>query len=328
MEGRFVKSTPTNKKTSIALKFSCIAKKRVRDLSAAEFIEIKNIAQDSLIENYGAYFTKEQLEKVSKRIKYLTEEEIEREYHGMKRIAPGFYCSEGVAQGDIVVRKNEYESVPYIISVTCHEILHGVSNYENFNGIADNDNDTVFQIRISGEHKKIRVRKNVGLNEGITEWLVSENMKSLTTHWFRISYSKQVKIVERLSKLCGKDGILSIYCTHSLSVLENLLGSERTEAFCQQMDELHVYMKKNMIEETERIEADLHAILDELEKSRKSTWFSQYVMRGKPGFTDEEQVQFVKEVLKKEQKSKFTESDSSDEYVRTIWNERGGREGR
>lgn len=307
-----------------------MAKRRVNDLTPVEFADIKRLAIDSLLVNYGAYFIREQFEEASARVKYLTAEEIETKYSSHNKGASGFYCSGGNTEGDIVIKRSAHESAAYMVSVSCHEILHGVSSENHFSGVADNDADTILQITVSGKHKRAVVKKNIGLNEGITEWLASENMKTLTDPWFHISYQKQVEVVRHLSRLCGKDGILFMYINHNTSPLDRLLGPEKAKIFLRKMDELYVYMRMNIPEDAERLTNELHKILNGSGKVKKQSWFSDLVLRGKPGFTDEEQWKFSREVLERQRKSKLTSSanGSNDEFVRTLWNEQGGREGR
>lgn len=334
------------------LRYTTLAGKRVGELTEKELIEVKNLAIDTLIEQYGSFFPEQAFRKVADKIEFLTKEEIEDKYPTADSTAPGFHIA-----GKVVIRKKADTPVAKFIATNCHEILHFLSYTNSMNGVVDEGRDTVVNVEKSnGFSKKVRINRNTGLNEGITEWLTSENMKTMTELWSHVSYPDQVEIVSRLAKICGKDKILAIYTKHDVTSLSSIIGEKQTLVFCQKMDELHVYSSAKKENEVKRVKADLNAILDRVTENaslhqekrndrynsslsdmqitvptniekqlahKKPSSLDYIVMRNKPGFTDEEQRQHTIEILEKQKRNTSVgtsgEADEERELERVPW---------
>lgn len=314
------------------LRYRTLVDKKVGELNENELTEIKNLTIDTLISEYGSFFSKQSFAEIADSIEFLTKEEIEYKYPTVDSTASGFHIA-----GKVVIRKKADIPVAKIIATSCHEALHFLSYSNSVSGVVDDGSDTVVRINNNdGSSKKVRISRNTGFNEGITEWLASENMKTMNELWSHVSYTAQVEIVSRLAQICGKDKILNIYSKHDITHLYNIIGKEQTLVFCQKMDELHVYSSAKKANEVERVKADLNAILDRVtanassqqeernarydgslsdmqttfstntEKQRdqkKQSFLDNIILRNKPGFTDEEQCQHVTEILEKRKRN-------------------------
>lgn len=314
------------------LRYTTLAGKAVGELTEMELMEIKNLAIDTLISQYGSFFQKQAFTKAADRIEFLTKEEIEYKYPTADSTASGFHIA-----GKVVIRKKADVPVTKLIATSCHEILHFLSYTNSMSGVVDDGDDTVVRIsNNSGDSKKVRVSKNTGFNEGITEWLASENMKTMNELWNHISYPDQVEIVSRLAQICGKDKLLTIYSKHNMTLLYSIIGEEQTLVFCRKMDELHIYSSAKKTNEVKRVKAELNAILDRVtanasshqeerntrynsslsdmqttvstntEKQhthKKQSSLDYIIVRNKPGFTDEDQHQYIMEILAKQKRN-------------------------
>lgn len=323
-----------------SLRYAALAGKKTGDLTDVELAEVKNLAIESLSAQYSSYFPSHAFAEAADKIEFLTEEEIKNKYPTADSTASGFHIA-----GKVVIRKKADTPVAKLIATCCHETLHFLSYENGVNGIADDNNDTVVRISNNGYSKQIRVSRNTGFNEGITEWLASENMKTMNELWSHVSYPDQVEIVDRLAQICGREKILAIYSNRDITPLRRIMGEEHTRAFCRKMDELHIYSSVKKANEVKRVKADLIAILDSMEtnasshqdnkKTRYKTSISDtqivvststeklqdhkmqssleyIVLRNKPGFTDAEQRQHVMEILAKQTKSATTEASGND----------------
>lgn len=325
------------------LRYTTLAGKTVGELTEKELTEIKNLALDTLISQYGSFFSKQAFTEAADRIEFLTKEEIEYKYPTADSTASGFHIA-----GKVVIRKKADTPVAILIATSCHEILHFLSYTNSVNGVVDDDNDTVVRIsNNNGSSKKVRVSRNTGFNEGITEWLASENMKTMNELWNHVSYPDQVEIVSRLAQICGKDKLLTIYSKHNVTPLHSIIGEEQTLVFCRKMDELHIYSSAKKANEVKRVKAELNAILDRVtanasshqeerntrynsslsdmqttvstntekqQTHKKQSSLDYIVLRNKPGFTDEEQRQHITEILAKQKGNTSTgTSGSADE---------------
>lgn len=311
-------------------RYTMLAGKKVGELTENELNEIRNLAIDTLILQYGSYFSKEAFVEVIDKIEFLTKEEIEYKYPTADSTALGFHI-----YGNIVIHKKADIPVAKLIATSCHEILHFLSYTNNVNGVVDDSNDTVVHISNNdGFPKKVRISKNEGFNEGITEWLTSENMKTMNELWNNVGYPDQVKIVSRLVQICGKETILTIYSKHDMTPLYNIIGENQTLEFCRKMDELQVYSSSKKVNEVKRVNADLNAILDRVQLNhkrnarynslsydmktpvfmnpekqqahKKQSSLDYIVLRNNPGFTDEEQCQNIAEILGRQRRNAST----------------------
>lgn len=330
------------------LRYATLADKTAGELTEKDLSEVKNLAIDTLFSQYGNFFSKQAFTEAADKIEFLTKEEIEYRYPTADSTASGFHIA-----GKVVIRKKADTPVAKLISTSCHEILHFLSYTNNVNGVVDDGNDTVVRISNNGSFKKIRVSRNTGFNEGITEWLASENMKAINKLWNHVSYPEQVEIVSRLAQICGKDKLLTIYSKHNVTPLHSIIGEEQTLAFCKKMDELHIYSSAKKANEVKRVKAELNAILDratanasshqkgrntrynsslsniqamvstntEKQQSHKKESSLDYIiLRNKPGFTDEEQRQHITEILAKQKRNTSTgTSDEERERERVPW---------
>lgn len=332
--------------------YTTLAGKTVDELTEKELTEVKNLAIDTLILQYGSFFSKQAFIEAANRIEFLTKEEIKYKYPTADSTASGFHIA-----GKVVIRKKSDTPVAKLIATSCHEILHFLSYTNSVNGVVDDGDDTVVRIsNNNGSSKKARVSRNTGFNEGITEWLASESMKTMNKLWNNVSYPDQVEIVSRLAQICGKDKILTIYSKHDVTPLHGIIGEEQTSVFCRKMDELHIYSSAKKVNEVKCVKAELNAILDRViaktplhreegntrynsplsdmqtivspntEKQRthkKQSSLDYIVLRNKPGFTDEEQRQHITEILAKRKRNTSTgtsgNADEERERERVPW---------
>lgn len=334
------------------LRYTTLAGKRVGELTEKELTEVKNLAIDTLISQYGSFFSKQAFTEAADTIEFLTKEEIEYKYPTADSTASGFHIA-----GKVIIRKKDDTPVAKLIATSCHEILHFLSYTNSVNGVVDDGNDTVVRISNNNESsKKVRVSRNTGFNEGITEWLASENMKTMNELWNHVSYPDQVEIVSRLAQICGKDKLLTIYTKHNVTSLHNIIGEEETLVFCRKMDELHIYSSAKKANEVKRVKAELKVILDRItanasshqeerntrynsslsnmqttvsintkkrQTQKKQSSLDYIVVRNKPGFTDEDQRQHITEILEKQKRYTFIgtsgNADEERERERVPW---------
>lgn len=334
------------------LRYTTLAGRTVGKLTEEELTEVKNLAIDTLISQYSSFFSKQAFTEAADRIEFLTKKEIEYKYPTVDSTASGFHTA-----GKVVIRKRADTPVAQFIATSCHEILHFLSFTNSVNGVVDDGNDTVVRIsNNNGSSKKVRVSRNTGFNEGITEWLASENMKTMNELWNHVSYPDQVEIVSRLAQICGKDKILTIYSKHNVTPLHNIIGKEQTLEFCQKMDELYIYSSAKKANKVKHVKAELNAILDSVtanafshqegrnthynsslsymqtkvstntekqQTHKKQSSLDYIVLRNKPGFTDEEQRQHITEILAKQKRdsSTGTSGNADKERERVPWEE-------
>lgn len=323
-----------------SLRYKTLADKKMSELTENEWNEIKNLAINTLISQYGSFFTLRAFTEVADRIEFLTKEEIENKYPTADSAALGFHIA-----GKVVICKKADTPVSKLIATCCHEILHFLSYTNSINGVVDDSGDTVIRLNNNdGSANKVRVSRNTGFNEGITEWLASENMKTMNELWNHVSYPDQVEIVNRLAQICGKDVILTIYSKHDTTPLHSILGENQTLEFCKKMDELLIYSSAKKANEVKRVKGDLNNILDRVtanaslhqkeredyngslsdlqttgstsiekrQPHKKQSFLDDIVVRNKPGFTYEEQRRHITEILEKQKRTNSTESSGNE----------------
>lgn len=164
----------------------------VDQLTPKQQHEIIMIAKKNILLNFDGMVSRDRLNEVSKRILMIDENQV-REYCGAG-YQPGIMGFYSRKDDKLRVNLSRHRSVGEMLATIDHEMMHALSQRLDINGSGIG---MIGGLQSNGAY--------VSFNEGVTEMISIENMKTVYPDYASRSYVREVSIVRRYSGIIGAD---------------------------------------------------------------------------------------------------------------------------
>ncbi len=218
---------------SISERFEKVKDKDFKELTLDEKNELISISVDNIAEKYSDRVSPKRIEMMKEHIKFVDVKTVKAENKNCDpmRIL-GYYSP---STDEIKINIDAGQSVSEMIATIDHECMHMASQQIDVSEHAVGN--------ITGVKRADLYKKNVGMNEGITEMYSINNMHDFNPEYVSGSYPRQVKLMRQYEEICGKDKILNAYFNNDISIMENdydlVMGKDSFRKFCIEMDEMY-----------------------------------------------------------------------------------------
>ena len=220
---------------------------------------------------YGNKISLDRIKEIKENLIFLSENEIKEKYPYADEKAPGFYIEK---TRKLVIRTGSKLKIISLVSVIIHEFLHGLSHNVNRPGIVECNN------KYGNSH-------NVGLNEGLTEYIMLSIMeKDASVKMFHYSYPEFVEFAKRLTSIYGSETIRNVYFNQGINKIrkdfDKTFGEKGAfDEFSDKIDDLYslLYERKFRRDENQRASELFEQISDKLDEFERRKTDASYLFR-------------------------------------------------